>query len=186
MASVTAALSALPGILASDFVAAVAAETRIDLQVGVDRRTLRVVVGVPDEVRGQLVKAYIVLAPAVIGDDDNQPTVSISDAVVFEGSAETLRLCEDKGLASVNRSPLGQGLLTGKFDAATYTQTGSSDGGTISGRWTSRRTLLTPTCGGMRVCGFRQENNATGVRVREYPITVEKIIAGLPPSSPRA
>ena len=26
-------------------------------------------VGVPDEARGQLVKAYIVLAPAVIGDD---------------------------------------------------------------------------------------------------------------------
>ena len=30
-----------------------------------------------------------------------------------------LRLCEDAGLASVNRSPLGMGLLTGKFHAGT-------------------------------------------------------------------
>jgi aryl-alcohol dehydrogenase-like predicted oxidoreductase len=34
---------------------------------------------------------------------------------LFEGSRETLALCERRGLASVDRSPLAQGLLTGKF-----------------------------------------------------------------------
>jgi aryl-alcohol dehydrogenase-like predicted oxidoreductase len=38
---------------------------------------------------------------------------------LFEGNAALVRLCEDHGLASINRSPLAQGLLTGKFDAAT-------------------------------------------------------------------
>ena len=34
---------------------------------------------------------------------------------VLEGKHDILKLAEQKGLASVNRSPLGQGLLTGKF-----------------------------------------------------------------------
>lgn len=37
---------------------------------------------------------------------------------VFEGSAATLEVCEANGLASVNRGPLAQGLLTGKFTPA--------------------------------------------------------------------
>jgi aryl-alcohol dehydrogenase-like predicted oxidoreductase len=36
---------------------------------------------------------------------------------IFEGKKKTLELCEQAGLASVNRSPLAQGLLTGKFNA---------------------------------------------------------------------
>jgi len=36
---------------------------------------------------------------------------------IFEGDAETLAICEQHGLASINRSPLAKGLLTGKFDA---------------------------------------------------------------------
>jgi aryl-alcohol dehydrogenase-like predicted oxidoreductase len=36
---------------------------------------------------------------------------------VLEDNTPMLALCEQKGLASINRSPLGQGLLTGKFDA---------------------------------------------------------------------
>ncbi|WP_432891655.1 aldo/keto reductase [Kribbella sp. CA-245084] len=35
---------------------------------------------------------------------------------VFGGNAHVLALCEDKGLASIVRGPLGMGLLTGKFD----------------------------------------------------------------------
>lgn len=38
---------------------------------------------------------------------------------IFEGDAATLRVCEEFNLASINRSPLGMGLLTGKFTAAT-------------------------------------------------------------------
>ena len=38
---------------------------------------------------------------------------------VLEGSLETLAVCEELNLASVNRTCLGMGLLTGKFDAAT-------------------------------------------------------------------
>ncbi len=34
---------------------------------------------------------------------------------VFDGSAETLAVCEEHGLASINRSPLAMGLLTGKY-----------------------------------------------------------------------
>jgi len=34
---------------------------------------------------------------------------------VLEDNSEMLRLCEELGLAAINRSPLGQGLLTGKF-----------------------------------------------------------------------
>ncbi len=34
---------------------------------------------------------------------------------LFEGSQETLALCEEHNLASVNRGPLAMGLLTGKF-----------------------------------------------------------------------
>ena len=36
---------------------------------------------------------------------------------LFEGNAETLAVCEEHNLASVNRGPLGMGLLTGKFNA---------------------------------------------------------------------
>jgi aryl-alcohol dehydrogenase-like predicted oxidoreductase len=36
---------------------------------------------------------------------------------LFEGSLETLAVCEQRGLASVNRGPLARGLLTGKFNA---------------------------------------------------------------------
>lgn len=38
---------------------------------------------------------------------------------VFGGSAETLALCEELGLASINRGPLMMGLLTGKFTSET-------------------------------------------------------------------
>lgn len=36
---------------------------------------------------------------------------------IFEGNAETLAVCEKNNLASLNRGPLAQGLLTGKFSA---------------------------------------------------------------------
>jgi aryl-alcohol dehydrogenase-like predicted oxidoreductase len=36
---------------------------------------------------------------------------------VLSDAPELIRLCESEGLASVNRSPLAMGLLTGKFDA---------------------------------------------------------------------
>jgi aryl-alcohol dehydrogenase-like predicted oxidoreductase len=35
---------------------------------------------------------------------------------ILSGSQETLRVCEEHGLASINRTPLGKGVLTGKFD----------------------------------------------------------------------
>lgn len=35
---------------------------------------------------------------------------------IFEGNPDTLAVCEELDLASVNRSPLAMGLLTGKFD----------------------------------------------------------------------
>ena len=35
---------------------------------------------------------------------------------IFEGDAETLRVCEENNLASIIRGPLGMGLLTGKFN----------------------------------------------------------------------
>lgn len=38
---------------------------------------------------------------------------------LFEGNAETLAVCERHGLASVVRSPLGMGLLTGKMTSRT-------------------------------------------------------------------
>ncbi len=34
---------------------------------------------------------------------------------LFEGNADTLAVCEEQNLASINRGPLAQGLLTGKF-----------------------------------------------------------------------
>ena len=36
---------------------------------------------------------------------------------IFEGNAETLAVCEQFNLASINRGPLAQGLLTGKFSS---------------------------------------------------------------------
>jgi aryl-alcohol dehydrogenase-like predicted oxidoreductase len=42
---------------------------------------------------------------------------------VLEGSAAILKLCEEHGLASINRSPLGQGLLTGKINAGSRFET---------------------------------------------------------------
>ncbi len=38
---------------------------------------------------------------------------------IFEGDAETLAVCEQLNLASINRSPLAMGLLSGKFDKDT-------------------------------------------------------------------
>ena len=38
---------------------------------------------------------------------------------VFEGEMQTLEVCEQFNLASINRSPLGMGLLTGKFTVDT-------------------------------------------------------------------
>lgn len=38
---------------------------------------------------------------------------------IFEGEIETLEVCEQFHLASINRSPLGMGLLTGKFTVDT-------------------------------------------------------------------
>lgn len=37
---------------------------------------------------------------------------------IFEGNADTLAVCEQHNLASINRNPLAQGLLTGKFSAS--------------------------------------------------------------------
>jgi aryl-alcohol dehydrogenase-like predicted oxidoreductase len=34
---------------------------------------------------------------------------------LFEGNAEVLTICEQQNLASINRGPLAQGILTGKF-----------------------------------------------------------------------
>jgi len=36
---------------------------------------------------------------------------------ILEGNAQTLAVCEELGLASINRGPLAKGLLTGKFTA---------------------------------------------------------------------
>jgi aryl-alcohol dehydrogenase-like predicted oxidoreductase len=42
---------------------------------------------------------------------------------VFEGSMEMLRLCEEMDLASLNRGPLGMGVLTGKYEpGATFAE----------------------------------------------------------------
>jgi aryl-alcohol dehydrogenase-like predicted oxidoreductase len=38
---------------------------------------------------------------------------------IFEGDERTLRVCEENNLASILRSPLAMGLLTGKFDKTT-------------------------------------------------------------------
>ncbi|MCI0477159.1 MAG: aldo/keto reductase, partial [Anaerolineales bacterium] len=38
---------------------------------------------------------------------------------IFEGAVETLRVCEENNLASINRNPLAMGALTGKFTTAT-------------------------------------------------------------------
>jgi aryl-alcohol dehydrogenase-like predicted oxidoreductase len=38
---------------------------------------------------------------------------------IMEGSHETLKACEEMGLASVNRSPMAQGMLLGKFSSET-------------------------------------------------------------------
>jgi aryl-alcohol dehydrogenase-like predicted oxidoreductase len=38
---------------------------------------------------------------------------------IFEGNAQTLAVCEQHNLASINRSPLSMGLLTGKFNQET-------------------------------------------------------------------
>ena len=38
---------------------------------------------------------------------------------IFEGDVETLRVCEENNLASINRNPLAMGALTGKFTTAT-------------------------------------------------------------------
>jgi len=38
---------------------------------------------------------------------------------IFDGNMELLALCEEMGLASVNRTPLGMGVLTGKFTPQT-------------------------------------------------------------------
>jgi aryl-alcohol dehydrogenase-like predicted oxidoreductase len=38
---------------------------------------------------------------------------------IFDGNLELLELCEKLGLASINRGPLGMGILTGKFDLDT-------------------------------------------------------------------
>ena len=40
-------------------------------------------------------------------------------SVLDDANAELLQLCEERNLASVNRSPLGMGLLTGKFAPTT-------------------------------------------------------------------
>ncbi|TAJ10137.1 aldo/keto reductase [Marinilabiliaceae bacterium JC017] len=46
----------------------------------------------------------------------NRNCAAIQQALnVFSGNMDILDLCEDKGLASINRSPLAMGLLTGKF-----------------------------------------------------------------------
>lgn len=38
---------------------------------------------------------------------------------IFDGNPQTLALCEEFNLASINRGPLGMGMLTGKFTAQT-------------------------------------------------------------------
>jgi len=42
---------------------------------------------------------------------------------IFEGDVRTLEVCEQLDLASINRSPLGMGLLTGKFTTDTQIPT---------------------------------------------------------------
>ncbi len=50
---------------------------------------------------------------------------------VFSGNVEVLSLCEERGLASIVRGPLGMGLLTGKFDStSTLPPTTSGTAGT--------------------------------------------------------
>lgn len=39
---------------------------------------------------------------------------------VLDGNKEILQLCEEKGLASINRSPLAMGLLSGKYKRDTF------------------------------------------------------------------
>ena len=36
---------------------------------------------------------------------------------IFEGNMETLKVCEDNNLASINKGPLAMGILTGKFNS---------------------------------------------------------------------
>ena len=51
---------------------------------------------------------------------ESKNCVSIQQTLnVFEGNIETLRVCEANNLASINRGPLGMGLLTGKFSSDT-------------------------------------------------------------------
>lgn len=46
-----------------------------------------------------------------------QPNCSViqQELNIFNGNTDILKLCEEKGLASINRSPLAMGFLSGKF-----------------------------------------------------------------------
>ena len=48
---------------------------------------------------------------------------------VFGGTDETLRVCEEENLASINRGPLAQGILTGKFTRESVLEKESVRGG---------------------------------------------------------
>ena len=55
--------------------------------------------------------------PEVIGPFADAPNCSVvqQQLSVLDGNLELLKLCEALNLASINRGPLGMGLLTGKF-----------------------------------------------------------------------
>ena len=55
---------------------------------------------------------------------------------VVTDAPEMTRLCEEKQLASINRSPLGRGLLTGKYTAAsTFPDNDIRSGDSFTDQW---------------------------------------------------
>ena len=55
---------------------------------------------------------------------------------VVTDAPEMIRLCEENQLASINRSPLGRGLLTGKYTAAsTFPDNDIRSGDSFTDQW---------------------------------------------------
>jgi len=58
------------------------------------------------------------------------------DLTVVTDASEMIKLCEAEHLASINRSPLGRGLLTGKYStASTYAENDLRSRGDFAQRW---------------------------------------------------
>ena len=57
------------------------------------------------------------LAARVFAEQGAHCTAIQQHLNIFAGNAEVLAICEQHNLASINRGPLGMGLLTGKFSA---------------------------------------------------------------------